>query len=448
MSKFRFIWLLVFGVFLFFVPKEVLAAVDYCRQGMIEQIQYELLLEDGTRESVTFTENGPQQTIYKENKNFYLDKEKTKKIKDVGTITLKHPQSFLDQIALNNNIILEKNITYYSAGACENENRSLKTIKNKQGEWSFNYSSIINDMQCVFDNQFTLELRDPLKSGDNLICSRSYVYSTEAINSTNQCRITMEPSAGATIDNAITISAIDINDDGVGIRSYLNNEDISPVLFKTSDSPGSDAPSFGQAFGPAKVDLVENSKGLLDLTFPLGTLSVGNYNFEIKYEDGDKAGQNICVLTFSVVASGADPTPAQQVDADAADSFQLETETTVPLCKSIPAGSMCGSKNCQEECIKCENDQKIWTGIGCIRPNISGIVESLFNTFSGIMGALVFFCLVSNGMRIMASRGNPETLKKSQEAMTACLVGFVVLVLSVLFLKIVGVNILQLPGWT
>ena len=67
--------------------------------------------------------------------------------------------------------------------------------------------------------------------------------------------------------------------------------------------------------------------------------------------------------------------------------------------------------------------------------------------FSGLMGGFVFLCLVSNGLKIMASRGNPEALKKGQEAITACLVGFVVLVLSILFLKIVGVDILDLPEW-
>lgn len=444
-TKLIALFLSLFSLFFIF-PKSLYAAGAPCESGMIDSITYELIMESGSPQTITLTESGSSTVIYKERNNYYLDENKTQKIKDVRTVTITHSQSFLNQIALNNSV-LEKNITYYAAGSCENENRSLKTIKNNSGAWNFNYSATTSDMDCIFDNQFTLELNDPLKAGDNTICSMSYIYPTQAASLGNVCQISMEPTGGATIDNPITIKANDINDEGVGIRTYLNANDVSPTLFKIKDGPGNDAPSFGTAFGSERVVLSENSNGLLDLSFPLGTLSVGDYYFEVKYEDGDKAGQNICVLSFPVVASGATPTPAQQLDASQSGSLAIDIAATIPLCESIAAGTMCGDKSCQQKCIECEDKGEVWTGIGCMPTDFSGIVGSLFTLFSGLMGGFVFLCLVSNGLKIMASRGNPEALKKGQEAITACLVGFVVLVLSILFLKIVGVDILDLPEW-
>lgn len=414
-----------------------------CAAGMIDNIDYLLTLDDGTETNAQVTSTGSSPAVYKDSTNFFLDADGTKKIMDVKTVTITHNQNFLNQVALNGGV-LEKNITYFSPGTCENENKSLKTIKDKSGIWDFDYNAG-NDAACVFAQPITLELRDPKAVGDNLVCSQSYAFNTQAADIPNNCQISMTPASGATISDSITITANDINDEGVSIRLYLNNQDISPTALKTNDPIGTFP--VGVLSG-TNFTLVKNANNLLDLTFPLGAKSVGDYIFEVKYEDGPKAGQNICVLQFPVVEYGATPTPAQQLDATYSASLLVDVQETVPLCKSIPATADCGGESCQVKCVACENAEKIWTGIGCIPTNFGGLVSALFTTFSGLLGGLVFICIVVNGLRIMTSRGNPEAMKKSQEAITACIVGFVVLVLSVLFLKIVGVDILKLPGWS
>ena len=439
MKKRLVIFLLFFSLVLFF-PNQVRAQTGACSAGMIDSIEFELKIKGGgSPQTVTLTESGPLQAIYKDSSNYYLDEQKTQQITDIANVKINHSPSFLNQVALNKKFALEKTILFYGPGACENESRSLDDIKNKSGSWDFNYTSSINDMECVFDNPITLELRDPLKTGDNLICSKSYQYSAGEVDSDNTCKISMTPSNGATIEDEVIIQGEDIDDEGVGIRTYLNGEDISPFFMKSEDLIGKSSPSLNQG----TIILSKNSNGLFNLTFPLTTLSAGDYLFEIKYEDGDKADQNICALRFPVVPAGASPTPGQQLDASSSSRLLLDIATTIPLCESIPIGTMCGERSCQDICFECKKSE-VWTGIGCLPTNFSGLVNSIFTTFSGILGGLIFICIMSNGIKIMISRGNPEALKKSQEGLTACIVGFLVLTLSVLFLKIVGVDILHI----
>jgi len=195
-----------------------------------------------------------------------------------------------------------------------------------------------------------------------------------------------------------------------------------------------------------------------DFSYDLDYLDVGDHSLAVKQYESNIL---LCSMSLPIYKVGTTPTPFPEVtkppDKDGyidIDSTEIEIAETIPLCESIPEDpkhpeeTMCGDQSCREKCKACEKEGKIWTGIGCLPTDVSGIVKSLFTLFSGLMGGLVFFCLVSNGLKIMTSSGNPEALKKAQEAITACLVGFAVLVLSVLFLRIVGVDILSLPGWS
>jgi len=181
-----------------------------------------------------------------------------------------------------------------------------------------------------------------------------------------------------------------------------------------------------------------------EFTYEIGFLDVRDHIIEIKQYETNLL---LCSISLPIYLVGTTPTPFSEVtkSPDQDGYIDLEVAATIPLCDSITDPDM------KAKCKACEGSSEVtsgvWTGIGCMPTNFSGIVNSLFTLFSGLMGGFVFLCLVSNGLKIMASRGNPEALKKGQEAITACLVGFVVLVLSILFLKIVGVDILDLPEW-
>ena len=245
---------------------------------------------------------------------------------------------------------------------------------------------------------------------------------------------------GANVNSNITVNVDNINSQGYKAVIYQNDTILDggtcdALIKKNCNYKGISEPEYSLNIGPLEPDV---------------------YEFAIRYNPEWKSSLlqinsdndlYLCRRTLTVVGFGEELVPpGENVTGDDLVSLEIEVAATIPLCDSIDDPDM------KAKCEACQGSTDIvsgvWTGLGCMPTNFSGIVNSVFTLFSGLMGGFVFLCLVSNGLKIMAARGNPEALKKAQEAITACLVGFVVLVLSVLFLKIVGVDILAIPGWS
>lgn len=98
-------------------------------------------------------------------------------------------------------------------------------------------------------------------------------------------------------------------------------------------------------------------------------------------------------------------------------------------------------------CLKINGrDDEINTAIGCIP------VEDL-NEFSGwVLGKLIFvitgvafLLLVFGAFQIITSSGDPKKTQAAKELITAAVSGLLFIILSVLLLKLIGVDILQIP---
>ena len=97
----------------------------------------------------------------------------------------------------------------------------------------------------------------------------------------------------------------------------------------------------------------------------------------------------------------------------------------------------------------CEGGSGIDTAIGCIGV-LGGQNEYLGDILGwavGVGGGIAFLLIVYAGFMIMSSSGNPDRLKAGQELMTSAISGIVLLVLSVFVLRVIGVDILKIPGF-
>lgn len=93
--------------------------------------------------------------------------------------------------------------------------------------------------------------------------------------------------------------------------------------------------------------------------------------------------------------------------------------------------------------------ESIDTAIGCIPVgNLSSFSGFLLGWGVGIGGGIAFILIVISGFMIMTASGNPERLQAGKELMTSAIMGLIMLIFSVFILKIIGVDILQLPGIT
>lgn len=106
------------------------------------------------------------------------------------------------------------------------------------------------------------------------------------------------------------------------------------------------------------------------------------------------------------------------------------------------------SLNELKSCLSCANTNGMWTGMGCLPLDLNTLITSFVLTSGiGIGGGFALLCIIYAAFMMQSSEGNPEKLKKAQEMMTSCIMGLMLIIFSVFILKIIGVNILRIPGF-
>jgi hypothetical protein len=100
-----------------------------------------------------------------------------------------------------------------------------------------------------------------------------------------------------------------------------------------------------------------------------------------------------------------------------------------------PLGGKCGSTSLD-------------TAIGCINiadPN--ALIKDVLTWGVGVGGGIAFLLILYGGFLVMTSQGDPKRLGAGQELITSAVMGLILLIFSVFILKIIGVDILAIPGW-
>ncbi len=99
-------------------------------------------------------------------------------------------------------------------------------------------------------------------------------------------------------------------------------------------------------------------------------------------------------------------------------------------------------------CETCGNSGGIWTALGCIPGDFSSFVsEFLLSWGVGLAGIIAMICIIFSVFQLQSSRGNPEKIKKAQELLISCIMGLMLIVFSVFILRLIGVDILKIPGF-
>lgn len=184
----------------------------------------------------------------------------------------------------------------------------------------------------------------------------------------------------------------------------------------------------------------------------------------------------------SCVADPAAPAPAAPTKVPDCGSM-TDIETTGPITKgtSCPAGSVCykGKGLTIDECFRkkgtgpaaapctgpnctkgggqpCTPGSKdpnstgpggIKTAIGCIPTEPSALVAGILKFATLGAGGIAFLLMILGALGLITAEGNPEAIKHSQERFYSAIVGLLFIVFSVLLLQVIGVDILDLPGF-
>lgn len=90
----------------------------------------------------------------------------------------------------------------------------------------------------------------------------------------------------------------------------------------------------------------------------------------------------------------------------------------------------------------------LYTAIGCVPyRNTSDFLAFVLNWALGIGGGVAFLLIVYSGIIILTSTGNPDKVRAGQELLTAAITGLLLLIFSAFILRLIGVDILQIPGF-
>jgi hypothetical protein len=99
-------------------------------------------------------------------------------------------------------------------------------------------------------------------------------------------------------------------------------------------------------------------------------------------------------------------------------------------------------------CSACANSDGVWTAIGCIPTSPTGLFTKIFSLGIGIAGGIAFLLILFGGFQILVSAGNPEQLNEGRELVSSAVAGLLLIIFSVFLLRLIGYDILRIPGFT
>ena len=101
----------------------------------------------------------------------------------------------------------------------------------------------------------------------------------------------------------------------------------------------------------------------------------------------------------------------------------------------------------QQKCVQCAKSQGVLTALGCIQTSPSGLFGKVLPIFIGLAGGLAFLLILFGGFQIIMSAGNPEQLNEGRELVSSAVAGLLLVIFSVFLLKLIGYDILRIPGF-
>ncbi len=86
------------------------------------------------------------------------------------------------------------------------------------------------------------------------------------------------------------------------------------------------------------------------------------------------------------------------------------------------------------------------TALGCIPIEMNIFIPWLMTWLFGVAGGIAFLLMVYGFILIASSGGDEKKIQGAKETITSAIVGLLICVFSVFILRLITVNILQIPG--
>lgn len=91
---------------------------------------------------------------------------------------------------------------------------------------------------------------------------------------------------------------------------------------------------------------------------------------------------------------------------------------------------------------------EVSTALGCIEATPVGLVQKILQIALSTGGGLAFFLMVYGSIIMITSGGSPDNLQRGRTILTSAVAGLLVIILAVFILRLFGLEILNLPGFS
>lgn len=94
----------------------------------------------------------------------------------------------------------------------------------------------------------------------------------------------------------------------------------------------------------------------------------------------------------------------------------------------------------------CNDNSSVNSAIGCIPTEPSRFTRWILKWLIGISGGIAFLLIVYAAFQIISAAGNPQQVQAGQELLTSAITGLIFIIGSLFLLKLIGIEILAIPG--
>jgi hypothetical protein len=127
-------------------------------------------------------------------------------------------------------------------------------------------------------------------------------------------------------------------------------------------------------------------------------------------------------------------------------------QVTGSSCTSTNTGTNTGTgisannSSYNPSCTTASGKQGMNTALGCVPIEIKDFIPWLMTWFFGMAGGIAFLLMVYGFILIATSSGDEKKAQAAKETITSAIVGLLVCIFAVFILRLIAVNILQIPG--
>lgn len=87
------------------------------------------------------------------------------------------------------------------------------------------------------------------------------------------------------------------------------------------------------------------------------------------------------------------------------------------------------------------------TGLGCIPTAPDGLAIWFLTYATRIAGGIALILLIFGGIKFITAQGDFKAMEEAKKTVTAALTGLLVIFFAILILRVIGYDILGIPGW-